>query len=669
MQLLPAIFKRKSMALTPTVDRRPRLDLHEVGGTGSIISGGMLLQQDYNTDLQTPAIYDVYDRMRRSDGQVRAALSVIKLPLLSVDWYVEPASDTPQDIEISDYLNDRIKNMTITWHNMLRQALLCLDYGSMPFEKVWEIRDNLVNLRKLSPRMPKTITKWNMDDEGGLESITQSTYKGGGFGVYDIPVEKLLVFVNEQEGSDYKGTSILRAAYKHWYFKDKLYIIDAISKERRAIGIDVGTLKGPDVDENDRRQLENALMTLHAHEKQFFIEQDERFSYRVEGLRGNISDSMGSIEHHDLRILRSVLAEFLAMGAGSSGSLAMHKDKSTFFLMALESIATNMCDTFNNYLIKQWVDYNWVVDKYPTMCHGRLDTRDISALADAVSKLLSAGGLTAGFDVEEELREWLDLPAQPTPDTGPTPAHDPGRGAEYAVTLFRRTSFAAINRTLDKGEADIVSLVKVQQVKQIDKLVELGMAALRSNNLAKLQDITVPYRGPLAADVAGVLKGLYEDGRNSVASELQMALDLTPEDIMRFITIRAQAVTSVLADRLKSSLVWNALEMFRNDDVDEVKLKAALTNLSDREVRKIAGNTVSEALNLGRDSVAMSSNRPLKAIYSSVLDSGSCTACRSADGLSCTVGDATYNRLRPPYQECEGHSRCRCVFVYVSAAR
>src|SRR3990172_1532404 len=143
------------MASRTATASRPALS--EMGATGTQIFGGMLLQQDYNAALASPQSYDEFDKMR-NDGQVKAALTVIKLPLLNAQWSIEPASDSPRDREIAAFIEDDLMNgMTVSWPDFLRQALLMLDYGSMPFEQVWNLRDGMVHLRKLAPRLPRKI--------------------------------------------------------------------------------------------------------------------------------------------------------------------------------------------------------------------------------------------------------------------------------------------------------------------------------------------------------------------------------------------------------------------------------------------------------------------------------------------------------------------------------
>jgi phage gp29-like protein len=493
--------------------------LEEIGATGTQIFGGLLGQQDYNPDLNSSTAYDQYDKMR-NDGQVRAALMAIKLPLLNADWTVEAPTDAPSDREIAERLQDNLtRGMSLSWQDFLRQALLMLDYGSMPFEKVWEIQDGLVVLRKLAPRLPKTVLAWNVDETGGLAGIQQGTYKASGYSMVDIPVDKLLVFVNDLEGSNWRGCSVLRPAWKHYWYKDGLYRVQSIALEKRSLGVDVGTLKGEGISEERKQEAERALMTLHAHEKQFVTEIDGQFSYRMEGVgRGSLLDPMGAIEHHDLRILRSILAEFLAMGAGSTGSLAMHKDKSAFFLMSLGAIASNIADTVSTHLLRQWVDFNWDVAEYPRLRYSRLEQRDVATFSEAVATLIGSGSLTKGPEVESEARSLLNLPQRINENPEPP-----------VPLLTAPENLAAYGR-------------------QVDKLVEVGGNLFGRHDPALVAAVAVPFRSRLVAE-------LKEEGRESGSAE-------------------AEATVSGL--RLKARFVEAMIGQFEGETFDAAKLREAL---------------------------------------------------------------------------------------------
>lgn len=384
----------------------------EIGDTGTLIFDNQLMTaQDYNDALNPPQSYDVYDKMRLGDGTVAAALRVIKLPLLNADWKVEPASDSAEDREIAAFIDEGFESMTTSRQATFRQILLHLDYGNAPFEKVWEVRNGLVYLRKLALRHPKSITKWITDDKGGLQGIEQTTAPT--FKAVTIPIGKLCVFVHDLEGSNFQGISILRPAYKHWYYVDGLERVQAIGIEKRAGGVDVGRILGEDATDEKRREVEKVLQSVHAHEKFYVTEVADRFEYRVQGIEGDVLDPKDALERHDLRIVRSMITEFLAMGAGSTGSLAMHKDKSSFAMLALGGIANNVAETLNRHLIRQWVDFNWTVKEYPRLQYSHLDARPLAEFADAVLKFSEAKVLHPSPDVEEAVRGILDLPGKP----------------------------------------------------------------------------------------------------------------------------------------------------------------------------------------------------------------------------------------------------------------
>jgi hypothetical protein len=402
--------------------------MQEIGASGDAVFGGYLsTQTDYNASLQAPDSYDVFDKMRLGDGQVGAALAVIKLPLLNADWYIEPGSDSAEDKLIAEFIEENLKEgMSTALHATLRQILLHLDYGSAPFEKVWMVGDDgMVHLRKLAFRHPRTITRWSLDAKGGLSGIEQTTAT---LRPTSIPVEKLVVFINNLEGSNYRGVSILRSAYKHHFYKDALYRVQAIAIEKRSMGVDVGTVQGEGITEARRKDLEKALMTIHSHEKQFFAEVENQTKYRIEGIQGDTLDPLPAIEHHDLRILRSLITEFIGMGSGSTGSLAMHRDKTGYTLMALGGIANNVCETTDMHLIRQWVDYNWPgVKEYPRLRYSHLEARQLVEFADAVLKFTQAGALTPTAELENAARSMLDL--TPIPADGyeaPLPNSPPG---------------------------------------------------------------------------------------------------------------------------------------------------------------------------------------------------------------------------------------------------
>lgn len=658
----------------------------EIGGTGTSIFDSKLGETDYNAALQGTKGYAIYDKMRFSDPQVRSALAVMKLPLVQADWFFEPASEDPKDVDVAQFCEEGlIRGMSTSWKVTLRQILLMLDYGSMPFETVWQIENRMVQLRKLAPRLPASITEWKVDEHGGFNGLKQQVTKDSMFAEVDIPPEKLVLFVNDQEGSNFRGVSVLRAAFMPYTMKGRFIRIDGIAKEKRAMGVDVGTMFGDDT--GTAEKLEQALMSLAVHEKQYFIEQKGEWEYRLEGLRGAVLDTLGSINYHDVQIVRAVLAEFLSIG-GDSGSLALHRDKTSFFVMALGAIADIVKDTINRHLIRRWVDMNFVVDAYPTLQHSRLDTRNVKEVAEAVATLVGANVIQPDNAIEDKMRADMELPERqedaedrPAPPDKPDP-NAPGPEEGESTRTFRRepkgpeqfVDWTGLARTLDGAESKIVRAVGKTRTKQTRKMGQLAADVWRKGPDA-LDRITVPFTNDLVKPIADELMAIYEAGRRAATQELTRqgmsiefaALDPTDSAIVaKFFNVKAKAVAGIMADKIKASFVFEMLDQFKKGIFDKARIVNKIDDLSLRTTKTSAALSVTEALNLGKKAVAEENADDIQAVlFSSLLDEGTCFPCTDADGSEFQIGTDDYEEHQPPYRECLGQNRCRCVYIFV----
>ena len=204
----------------------------------------------------------------------------------------------------------------------------------------------------------------------------------------------------------------------------------------------------------------------------------------------------------------------------------------------------------------------------------------------------------------------------------------------------------------------------------------LGMKAIRSGDVDKLEGITVPLKQKASDMIARELTALFRKGQNSVEREaisagmptIRMASPLDPEDdraVVGFLRSRAAMISSVLSERLRASLLRNGLDMIRRGEPDGKELGKTLRQLSDRDIRREVKLSTSESLNLGRQSFAkMNADFVREVVYSSVLDEGTCDPCTSADGETFGIDSGEADRLAVPLEACEGNSRCRCVHVY-----
>lgn len=388
----------------------------EVGSSGTLVFQGIITQEEYNTKLSSHLnAVRIYDTMRRSDATVRSTLQVCKLPILSATWDIDAASDDKNDLYIAEFVKRELFHRNLNWHDFLREGLTMFEFGHSVAEKTYELTEYegqpRIGIKKIGFRKQKSIQKWEM--RNGQPGVTQQLLGD----VVDIPMEKLIIFVNDKEGDNFEGISLLRYAYKHWDIKDKLDIINAIALEKLAVGVPV--LKKPaDADQTDLVKAREALRNFRANAEGY---QEIPVGWELEMLdmkANSTKDVIPTIQYHDRQIQISVLAQFLSLGGSeASGSRAVSQDHSKLFLLSEEATAKNLQATLQEQLIKQIVDLNFTKDKlpngYPSLTFSKIGDEDTTALADSVQKLMSAGALTYDPILEDHIRKLLRVPDLP----------------------------------------------------------------------------------------------------------------------------------------------------------------------------------------------------------------------------------------------------------------
>lgn len=345
-----------------------------------------------------------YYDMKRADGTVRGALRTLKTPIQAAEWFVKPASDSAIDKNIAEFVEDNLFNkLNVSWSRLVEDILTMCEYGYAPFETVYgNDPDGKMRLKKISHRHPLDVREWLYDDNGGPDFLVMEPLEISGWEEIILPIEKLVVFVFEQEGGDLRGTSILRSAYKHYYYKDTLYKIDAIQKERHGIGVPLIKLPMGFTDE-DRKLADELGRNLRTNERAH-ITVPMNWEVSFAKLEGQPVDCMGSIDHHDKKIMSNVLAPFL----DDPNSKAESQD---MFYKSTRYIGQTIADTFNRHCIKQLVDFNFMRGGYPKLMIRRIgEWEDIRTMTFGVRNLVGAQMLTPDDPLEEWVREQLFLP-------------------------------------------------------------------------------------------------------------------------------------------------------------------------------------------------------------------------------------------------------------------
>lgn len=355
-----------------------------------------------------------YYDMKRADGTIRGALRLLKTPVMAARWFVEPASDSALDKSIADFVQSNLFEwLNSPWYRVLEDALLMCEYGYMPLEKVFGLNsDGKIILTKLAPRHPLDIQEWVYDITGGPNGIIMDPTEANGWDTTFIPIEKLVVFVLEQEAGDMRGISILRSAYKHYYYKDTLYKIDAIQKERHGIGVPI--IKLPlGASAADRALADDMGRNLRTNERAH-ISLPMNWEVMFAKLEGQPVDCMPSVAHHNDQIMQNILASFYK-------NPNAREDTMNMFYKGTRYVASTIADTFNRYVIKQLVDFNYSRGKYPILRARRIgENEDLRTWSFAFRNLVGSNAIVPDDELEKFLRIELDLPPA-DPKTARTP--------------------------------------------------------------------------------------------------------------------------------------------------------------------------------------------------------------------------------------------------------
>lgn len=667
-----------------------------IGASGTTNFQGVIDTEEYVTKLQGTELYTTVDKMRWSDASVQAALLMCELPIRAAEWSIEAGTEDAQGEEIAEFVKECLfDEMVLKWDNTLRQILLMNPYGVMVFEIIYKIRDDgKICWRKWAPRLPKTIEKWNVDKNGELESVMQRAYKNNSLQEFTIPIQKLMIFTNRQEGDNYLGTSLLRQAYKHWFFRDKYYKIDAVATERNGIGIPIVTLP-EGFSDDDYNDAVTMAENVRGHEKAYIVKkQGWEFEF-ADQKASTLKDPKEMLEHHTREILKSILAQFIDLGGSGSGSYALAKDQSAIFLQSLDSSA-KLIEGIVNKEIEKLVDFNYTVqqDQYPKLVHSDLGTKDVKEIAEATQMLVFSGVIRPDDKLEDYLRTVLKLPEKEESsvrekenqgengsDEGKKGVKEESNDSEKEVKDTQkhsekyhrpltkaegRVKFDEIRDYMDQAQDEMLrkmlTVLKMEQASLIPKFRN----AIIKNDFIALNNIQWQLKNEYQKVFREQIKKFFEYGKLKASYEIKKPAPITTVEINKIITKRA----FFLADRYEKMMMKEIKDiaavcmMDSNISNSEAmsKVTSGFEKYNNRHARPTSALVTSEEINNGRKYTFDSFKGNIYGYqWSAILDGGTCNYCMSMDGKVIGVEDKAFSA----YQPGAVHFLCRCIWVAI----
>jgi hypothetical protein len=421
-----------------------RPDLQEFGSTGLRRSGGTVYEE-FLVNLRGIRGAKTYREMADNDPTIGSMLYAIEKVITRLEWRVDPFSDDsadgdvkPEDKEAAVFIESCLHDMSDSWDSTLSQILSMLVFGFSYHEIVYKVRkgdgndpkrrskhnDGKIGWRKLPIRAQETLFRWEIDADGGIQAMVQVDPSTGG--IHTIPIDKALLFRTVTTKNNPEGRSILRNAYRAWFFKRRIEEIEAIGIERDLAGLPVAYLPPEYLSSSASAEQQAVLASIQSIVTS--IKRNEQEGIVMPAMYDDAGHKMfdlqllssgGSrqfdtdkiINRYDQRMAMSILSDFILLGSDRVGSYALGASKMDLWSMSVDAIAKNIAEVMNQYAIPRLMKLNGMdVSRAPYLTYGEVSHVDLTEISDFVTKLAQAGVLMPDPKLEDYLRELAGLP-------------------------------------------------------------------------------------------------------------------------------------------------------------------------------------------------------------------------------------------------------------------
>lgn len=410
-------------------------DFRELGVTGLARDGGVV-RDEYLRELQGDRWLAVVREMN-NDPVVGAIMFAVEMLLRRVPVSVQPADESAAAQEQAQFIEQCIGDMSTDWADTLAEILTMLPYGWAYLEVVYKQRggdvdapeqrskysDGRIGWRKWSIRSQETRERWEFDDTGGVQGMWQRLDNGA---PVLIPIEKALLFRTAQRKGSPEGRSVLRSAYRPWFFKRNIENIEGIGIERDLAGLPVAKVPAEvlaqetDAMRAQYTQIKEIITNIRRDEQEGVIwplvrddNGNERYTLELLSAAGERQFDTGAIvQRYEQRIAMSVLADFILLGHEAVGSYALSATKASMFKSALQAWLTSIAGVINAHAIPRLLRLNGMdVTLAPQFTFGAVGDVDIETVIAFVKDMGAAGmQFFPSPELENKLRGDVGLP-------------------------------------------------------------------------------------------------------------------------------------------------------------------------------------------------------------------------------------------------------------------
>lgn len=409
----------------------------ELGVTGLRHTGNFLLDDEIQENIRFPYSIKTYAKMK-SDPLISGSLTLIKQFMKKVKFDVQPVGGveaTPLAKQRADQVSKALfHDMERSFSQVVTDIITFIENGFSFHEPTYKIKNGMITWKDFPSRHASTIKGFKWDNHtGSITDVIQ--WRPVDMGYYStnlegseivIPYDKLLHFRADSERNNPIGRSILKNAYRAWFYKQNLEEVEAVGVERDLNGIPFLQIpleyiiadpeEDPDkyaqflvfvkVLENMRRNEQAGLLLPSNRDESGNLLFDASL---MSASSTRATDTSKIIERYDYRITQSMLTDFIMMGAGSSGSFALSDNKVNTFVQSLEANVEVIAEQFNRKAIPKLFELNgWDEKDIPTLVYKPISSATLTELGEF---LKNAGSfITPDKGAERFIREEAGMP-------------------------------------------------------------------------------------------------------------------------------------------------------------------------------------------------------------------------------------------------------------------
>lgn len=355
--------------------------------------------EEFLPNLRWPWAEKVYKEMADNDPVVGAILYLAEMLFRKVEWTAKPASDSAEDKEAAEFIKECMDDMDQSWNDTMSEILSMLTYGFSFHEIVYKVRrgpeetnrkyrsaysDGKIGWRKLPIRAQSSLSHWEISDEGEVEAFVQQTLTTN----VRIPMTKGLLFRTRVSKNNPEGKSLLRNAYRPWYFKKRIEEIEGIGIERDLAGLPV--LTAPEgIDLWNSEDPRNTQLRANAEALVQSVRRDAEeglllpYGWDFQLMSTGSSrqfDTNAIIARYDNRIAITMLSDLVLIGGEKTGSFALAEAKQSILATSLEAQLENISTVFNKQAVPRLLAINGMKGK-ANIVPGEIEAPGIKEIA------------------------------------------------------------------------------------------------------------------------------------------------------------------------------------------------------------------------------------------------------------------------------------------------